>query len=130
MKVIFIGMHNKEGKEPLDSTTKSGAIIDRIIDGLAGIEVLKTNMWDVHEFPPVEWQIALSCEWWRKVSVSSDDVIVLLGAIVHRNFDYRKERCDNVLKIAHPSSCNYRSKHDTEKYIASSIEAINNLLKK
>jgi hypothetical protein len=34
MRIIFVGLHNKEHMKPLDSKTKSGKLIDRIIKRL------------------------------------------------------------------------------------------------
>lgn len=40
-RIIFVGIHNKPGMEPLDSRTKSGKIIDEVIAGLEGRECVK-----------------------------------------------------------------------------------------
>jgi len=42
----FVGLSFKEGMEALDSRTKSGALIDEIVCGLAGIECWRTNLVD------------------------------------------------------------------------------------
>ena len=52
MKIIFVGIHNKKGFEPLDSRTKTGNIIDRIIERCdKGFEFEKTNLFDRDEMP-------------------------------------------------------------------------------
>jgi len=42
----FVGLSFKEGMEALDSRTQSGALIDEIVCGLAGIECWRTNLVD------------------------------------------------------------------------------------
>lgn len=44
MKVVFIGTHFKEGMQALDSRTRSGKLIDRIIELLPGCECYKSNL--------------------------------------------------------------------------------------
>jgi hypothetical protein len=61
MRVIFVGMHNKPGMEPLDSRTKSGKLIDRIINELP-IDCIKTNLYD--DSWPVDFEDNDLMLWW------------------------------------------------------------------
>lgn len=123
-RVIFVGMHNKPGMKPLDSRTKSGKLIDRIGDRLRykGMEVLKTNLYDVDYYPVThEEKQILAFNWIERVSLFKEDIIVLLGAEVHNNFPPLP-----VVKIkaAHPSS--KRSHVEMDAYVIDVVGKIEN----
>ena|ERR1035437_9456248 len=120
MKIIFVGMHNKPMKMPLCSSTKSGKLVDRIIEALKPIECLKTNLYDVDYFPKREEKFDLARNWHTRIDPESVDVIVLLGAEVHEH--YVKNLFDKVVKIAHPSS--KRSHEAMNKYVISAVQEI------
>jgi hypothetical protein len=122
MKVFFVGLHNKPHKTPLCSSTKSGKLIDRIINqvfnrnGVDGAKWVKTNLFDVDFYPTNDdenWGRAT--EWWeRNKDVEETDLIVLLGAAVHRDF----VNCPyhvHILEVAHPAS--KRSHVDMNEYV-------------
>lgn len=99
MRVIFVGMHNKPHKSPLCSSTKSGKLVDRIADGITHI---KSNLYDVDFYPKSEQQKReLAIDWIIRVDPAEKDIIVLLGAEVHKNFVHESKR---IIKIAHPAS--------------------------
>ena len=50
-KVYFVGVHNKPGLKPLDSSTKSGKLIDRVIEQLPEFECVKMNYYDCDYLP-------------------------------------------------------------------------------
>ncbi len=121
MKVIFVGMHNKPGKMPLCSSTKSGKVIDRIIDGLRPSECLKTNLYDIDYFPKrQEEKNSWAKEWHERIRPMGDDVIVLLGREVHENFIIGTS--GKVIKIPHPSSRISYAQGDS--YVKSAIAKI------
>lgn len=124
MKVIFVGMHNKPGKTPLDSSTKSGKLIDRIIEGIKPIEYLKTNLYNVDYYPKQnDLKIELATIWLNTIHVSKDDIIVLLGTEVHKNY----LRClGKIIEIAHPSS---KRSHDAmDEYVKDAIDKIKRIV--
>lgn len=91
-------MHNKPHKNPLCSSTKSGKLVDKIAEGFNHI---KTNLYDVDYYPKEEEKRLLAVDWQYRVEPVEQDIIVLLGAEVHKYFFYRQSR---VIKIAHPAS--------------------------
>ena len=119
-RIIFVGVHNKPGMEPLDSRTKSGKIIDEVIAGLEGMKCLKTNLSDVYEIPqlPIERQSHAS-KWRKKYSPTSDDVIILLGRTVQ--FRFPSASSYKTVFAAHPASRH----HKREEYIQNLIKQIN-----
>ncbi len=125
MKVIFVGMHNKPDKAPLCSSTKSGKLIDRIINELGKVNTMKTNLYDVEYFPTNEQEkYELAMKWGERIDYNADDVIVLLGAEVHVN--YLDNICQNVIKIAHPSS--KRSHKEMDDYVNSAVQRVKSKL--
>jgi len=100
-RVVFVGMHNKSDLVPLCSSTKSGKLINRVTDEL-NCDTIKTNLYDVDYFPSPQEKYKLALDWHERIRPESDDIIVLLGAEVHKNFDNRYGY--EVLKYPHPSS--------------------------
>jgi hypothetical protein len=125
-RILFVGMHNKPDIKPLCSSTKSGKLIDKIILQLKQIECVKTNLFDVEYLPTDSHEIRqMSLEWHDIYNPKDNDVIVLLGAIVHKHF----WKCDShILQIAHPSR--KRSHVDMDEYVTKSTEQILNIIKK
>jgi len=125
MRVIFVGVHNKAGKEPLDSSTVSGKRIDTIINKLHRVECIKTNLWEVEYFPKDKVEKVLLIEkWFVKYWENKDDIIVLLGSVVHYSFP--KYILGNIIKLSHPSL--QFSKLKPTDYIDSAVLLINNKL--
>jgi hypothetical protein len=122
MKIIFVGMHNKPMKMPLCSSTKSGKLVNRIIEALKPIECQKTNLYDVEYYPKREEKFNLAMNWHERIEPKLGDVIVLMGAEVHEN--YVQNMFDKVVKIAHPSS--KRSHEAMNEYVISAVEKIKN----
>lgn len=122
-RVIFVGLHNKPNMKPLDSKTKSGKLIDRIVEKCRhhGMNVLKTNLYDVDYLPEVKDLPILSFDWVERVELFKGDIIVLLGAMTHRYFpplpmDY------TPIEIAHPAS--KRSHLAMDEYVENTFEKI------
>jgi len=117
-------MHNKPDTMPLCGSTRSGKLINRIINesGLEKKLFLKTNLYDVDYFP-IEYleKNRLAIDWHERIEPDlKNDVIILMGAEVHENFVY--DGMKNVIKIAHPSS--KRSHADMNEYVSKTIEKI------
>lgn len=124
-RIIFVGMHNKPGKMPLCSSTKSGKLIDRIIKQLRPYECLKTNLCDVEYLPTDLIEICkLRIDWHDKNHPEDWDIIILLGAWIHRNF---LSDIPRTLKIAHPAS--KRSHIEIDDYVSKTTANILKLLK-
>lgn len=116
-RVYLVGLHNKPNTPPLHSKTKSGKLVDRIIDstskGEFRIEFIKTNLFDIEYYPTNDDEnFARATEWWkRNEDITDADVIVLLGAAVHRDFVNVSEH-KKVVKLAHPASIWSKQKQD------------------
>ena len=100
MRIIIVGVHNKPGLKPLDSSTKSGKLIDRISKQLS-IDVEKTNLFNVDYMPKNDGKKLLISEWYWTHLPTTEDVVVLLGSIVHKEFKFNIK---NLIKIKHPAS--------------------------
>ena len=122
-KIIFVGVHNKPGMQPLDSKTKSGKLIDRIIEKL-DIVCYKTNLFDCDYLPEKSQLPILSFDWIERVKIVDGDIIVLLGATVHKYFPPLPPEF-NPIKVHHPAS--KRSHAAMEEYVNEVFELINNL---
>jgi len=122
-RVIFVGLHNKPGMKPLDSKTKSGKLIDRIIEKCRrhGMNVLKTNLFDIDRLPLKEEIQSLSFDWIERTELYKGDIIVLLGAMTHEHFP--KLPMDKTpIKVAHPAS--KRSHVEMDEYVEKTFELI------
>lgn len=97
-RVIFVGMHNKPGKAPLDSITKSGKLIDRVIAQLPGLTCEKSNLWDLDHFPLSD---DFNYEWANRVAYDSDDIVVCLGQCVIDSF---RRGPIPFIHVGHPSA--------------------------
>lgn len=132
MKVIFVGLHHKPGKMPLCSSTKSGKLIDRIIHRLAdegfwGEECTwqKTNLFDVDYYPESIYdRNELAFRWAMKYAVV-DNVYVLLGADVQKDFSLTT---NNSVKVAHPAS--KRSHAEMDVYVQEVAASITKAIQK
>lgn len=103
-RVIFVGVHNKPDMLPLDSGTKTGKIIDRIIALMNDCHPVKSNLYDIDYYPENRTK-ALDIEWvhnWmERVMWTDDDVVVTLGHCVNEAF--RLAHIQSI-KVGHPAS--------------------------
>lgn len=129
-RVIFVGIHNKQGKTPLDSSTRSGKVIDSIINNLPECECIKTNLHDLEYLPQdhqVHWLDTFS-DWRKRAGikpgevVGRDVIVVLLGGYVHQMFR-RMPGYLNTIKLGHPSPT-FRSKEKGLAYVGNAIAKI------
>ena len=90
---------------PLDSGTKTGKLVDRIIKELPPkTEVVKSNILDAEEMIPVTKMYKYVDEWhWTHLPVS-DDIIVLLGAATQTIYKVHSRNIGKVIRAAHPAS--------------------------
>lgn len=125
MKIFFVGIHNKPGKKPLDGSTKTGKIVDKIIEQLS-FECEKTNLYDLDYLPEhSEERQQLAVEWFYRINIQKKDVVILLGKDVQKNFiNNLNGIC--LIKINHPSSLFGKIK--TENYIKEAVKLINSFL--
>ncbi len=120
MRVFFVGMHNKAGMKPLDSKTMSGKMIDSIIKEMT-VGCIKTNLCEC-EYQPMDKQEITNWGtlWHEKYSPCDTDVIVLLGAWVHKYFI--RVGAIPIIKLPHPASC--MGNVNKENYILNAIQKL------
>ena len=88
MKIIFVGMHNKPGVMPLCTSTKSGKLIRKIYNELPKeIGILKTNLYNIDYYPIQLEKYNLALDWHHRINLEFDDIIILLGAEVHKGIN-------------------------------------------
>ena len=124
MKVIFVGIHNKEDLLPLDRISKSGKIIHAIEKEL-GINAVKTNLYDLTKMPVGKEIDQEPVNWWYRNEVEEGDIIVLLGRYVHDKFHYSNAGYKYV-KLPHPASSLFHGSKTQEEYIKKAVERIKN----
>lgn len=104
-RVIFVGVHNKPGMDALDSKSRSGKLIDRVIASLGTNEFhfIKSNLYNLEEFPnnrKRELDIAWVQNWRERVGLQGIDIVVTLGQTVNTVFRWAKQPS---IKVGHPS---------------------------
>jgi len=120
MRIIFVGLHNKPEMKPLDILTKTGKLVNRIIKELpAGLDILKTNLFDVEVMPHQSKLPELANDWyWTHLPVD-DDIIIVMGNMAHEYFNFQGL---NVIKVAHPAS--KRSHAEMNDYVEKTANKI------
>jgi hypothetical protein len=99
MRIIIVGIHNKEGLKPLDSSSQTGQLIDRIAEQLP-LPIEKTNLFNIDYMPKDKAKKQeLVNEWFWSNLPTDDDLIVQLGGDVEKEF---KHEIKKVIKITHP----------------------------
>jgi hypothetical protein len=103
-QVFFVGMHNKPNLQPLDSSTKSGKLIDVIIRCLSGvIECQKTNLIDLDYLPDnMDVIAAHNGNWHQRSDLNEKSIVILLGKWVQSNF--HKNGNYTIINVPHPAS--------------------------
>lgn len=128
MKIIFVGLSNKPNKNPLDSSTLSGALIDRVIEKL-DFECLKTNLVN---FAPINENGKLrypdmaekniGYKYLKKLLDKNQPCIVVsLGSVVTKYLD---NKIDNFISIKHPSYISIYRRNDIDCYIDDVVNKI------
>jgi hypothetical protein len=104
-RIIFIGLHNKPGMKPLDSKTRSGKLIDRIIRNFPNEQCVKFNLFDL-DYLPNEMDYTDVVKYWIDViAPTKQDILILLGRIVHEEAPiHANDTIKHFLKCAHPAS--------------------------
>lgn len=121
MRVVFVGMHNKPGMKPLDSKTRSGKLIDRVIKAMKdeglNCEYLKTNLYNLDHWP--KHNLSQTFEWAQRVEYNGNDIVLTLGQCVYDVFKYSNIE---FIKLGHPSACWSHEKQS--EYILRAVGAI------
>lgn len=119
MKVIFVGMHNKPNTPVLCALTKSGKLIQRVIDEL-DLPTLKTNLYDVEYFPTdSDEKVRLANDWHFRINPDPEDIIIVLGAETQKNF---LRKGFKMIRLGHPSAV--WSNVKKEEYVKRAIRLV------
>ncbi len=125
MKIIFVGLHNKPNKTPLDSSTRSGKLIDRIINE-GGFDAGKTNLFDVDAMPIIDNDKARLLKIFQhRNRLNKSKLFILLGNDVNKYFPQHFFR---FISIYHPAS--RRSHQQMNDYVKDAIKKINAAISK
>ncbi|MDD4931076.1 MAG: uracil-DNA glycosylase family protein [Candidatus Colwellbacteria bacterium] len=128
-RVLFVGLSDKPDREPLDSRTQTGKIIDAISDLIPGVMAYRTNLVDRAPIDdkgrlryPTKEEIEECIPHLEKtVAEISPDIIVSLGKTTEASLS---KRFENHISISHPSYIAVYKKKFSEEYIRSSAEKI------
>ena len=117
MKIILVGMYNKPHKTPLCGSTKTGKLLNRVQrqvnNMIPNIPFLRTNLYNTEHFPPsYEEKQTLAWEWYSRIQPDYDDIIILLGHEVHKNFITTGLTTSN-----HPHPASQRSHEQMNNYV-------------
>lgn len=119
-RIIFVGVHNKNDWQPLDSRSRSGKLIDKCIERLGAFKCVKTNLFDYDFLPYTTFHREEAMIWCKKHKYNpQEDIIVALGDIVQKAFE--KLEIDFV-KAKHPSII--WSKQNKHEYVIKTSERI------
>lgn len=100
MRIIFVGMYHKPGKEALDSSTMTGKVIDKIIHHFPNHDCQKVNLCETDYQPPKWMMNDLATKWKLKYQPSLDDVVILLGGWVRTHLKISGTR---IVLLKHPA---------------------------
>lgn len=132
-RVIFVGVHNKRGMTPLDSKSRSGKLIDRIIRRLEVFEphidysvtCVKSNTFNQYYLPEVYDRGSTLDAWRYRAQYITGDVVVLLGACVHKVF-YGCNFGGKKILVGHPAGV--WSKAKQVQYVRRALKKIRAVL--
>lgn len=119
-KIVFVGVHFKEGFKALDSRTRTGKIIDRIISCLPyNVSVEKMNLFSTTYLPDKIGQAYAAMLF----PVVDSITYVALGGIVQEHLEG-----DNIIPVTHPGYIMRFGNedeyvHETTKKIINHLEA-------
>lgn len=82
-KIVFVGICNKEGYMPLDSRSRSGAVIERVIKGIS-IPCEKTNLFHGYFVPQVDFRKAAI----KRFKIEENAFYIGLGKIVEESLQH------------------------------------------
>lgn len=125
-RIVFVGIHNKHGKEPLCPTTVSGTMIEWLSSRLKA-QTIRTNFFDMDYLPDkIEYNRTLAGrDYIERNKITENDICVLLGKNVQRLFP--RHECEaEIISIPHPA---YPKSIEAKRaYIDEAEEKINSLL--
>lgn len=134
-KIIFVGITNKEGKEPFDSSTKSGAILDVIIDQLdAQCEKMNYVSYAPKDqngklrYPTKEELNQAYSEFQANILKHNPDLLVVCGTMIFKELKQHGFDSCNILKIYHPSYIWVYKRKQLDSYIRDVCKQIKEII--
>jgi len=119
--VYFVGIHHKEGLSALDSSTRGGKLIDRVIERLpADYLAAKTNLFRMFNMLGPKRAEMMAKEWVRFWDPQEGDAIVLLGDEVQKWFP--ETPGVQIINSKHPAAC--WSKSSQQEFIDNIINKL------
>lgn len=108
--VCFVGISNKEGKKPFDSTTNSGKVIDQIISQV-DVNCEKVNYVSfvpTDDFGKIRYPSKTELEesfplFQKKVYTMNPDLLIVCGKMIARQLKKHNFYQDKMLEVVHPS---------------------------
>lgn len=128
-KIAIVGISNKPDCSPLDDSTNTGKIINRIIDHFPEVEFYKTNLVN---FAPLNELGELRYPTKQEVkdnmpnllnNIKDCNVIVCLG---NKVTNYLTGKINNMISIKHPSYIWIYKRKDLDNYVNEIIVTIRN----
>lgn len=127
-KVFFIGVHNKPGLTPLCSSTRSGKVIDQIIEKV-NAKCYKTNFINNTSRPNKMTSLQMvnfGWNWLFRTKYKPGDTVVFLGKWVQEYFPHWLLNDSEIVKVNHPSYP--KSKEAIADYIQDTADQINKIV--
>lgn len=127
MRIIFVGIHNKPGMQPLDSRTKTGLAIDKVIRHFPHRVCVKSNLIDAEQLPAAEEGIkTYAIDWLGRLGpIAAEDIVVTLGMTVAMHLP-RCMATKNIVNVVHPGRV--MGKPEMDHYIRTTVNKIKALL--
>lgn len=137
MKIIFVGLSNKIDLKPFDSTTKSGQIIDKIIDNLDDT-CFKMNLVSYAPLDennklryPTKKEIEKAIpDFLKQVDIINPDIIISFGNIVSYELEKLEQTKYRLIQKKHPSYVTVYKHKQINDYIDDILLSINTYKKK
>lgn len=133
MKIAIIGISDKPNCTPLDESTNTGMIINRIINNFPNIKFYKTNLVN---FAPLDEKGKLRYPTTDEIkthmphlldNIKDCDFVICLGGKVEKSL---KGKIENMILIKHPSYIWIYKRKKLDSYIIDVTNKINEYLNK
>lgn len=133
--ILFVGISNKRDKDPFDSSTNSGKIIDSIVRGIS-CDCYKMNY---VSYPPLDDLGRLRYptkeelrnsfpEFQKKVQMLHPDLIIVCGKMILKELERHEYKKYPILSILHPSYIWVYHRKELDQYIKDTKEKIKEVL--
>lgn len=130
-KICFVGISDKVGLSPFDSSSHSGKIVDQIIARL-NVQAFKINY---VSFPPLDEKGKLRYPtkkeledsfpvFQKKVLEINPDVLVICGNMISKEIQKYRFYVDRSITIYHPSYIYVYHRKEIEQYIQDVVSKI------